>query len=742
MRIAILAVTALLANAAASPANEPALPDKAVQNAITFLKAQQQADGTWEHPAGIGMTALAGYTLLECGVPADDPAITKAADAVRRAQPALTHTYSLALSIVFLDKLGKKEDEGWIQVAGLRLFSGQRVIGGWSYHCPAPPRSDVKVLTKWVKQGPPYVERGKLLPQFRKAAEALARGAVLTGLTGDANNTHFAWWGLWTAARHGVPVGNAARIASERRLLQSQSPAGGWGYLPSGAEIAAGQTASVALLIQQVVAHATLIPSQDFTELARHRWPVQVPGLVVRNPDGTPFKIYLGLSWTGSQQGQSQAGHQWGMLKSKSTICGRWGPWQYSWGPGQQGGGPASRQGIVLCLWLYPQPEHPHGPQVVGLPPTPPDASSVALVPTEYPDGHPASWPRPVSPTPSLTSEALLDIGILTGLRQKYPLPAPAPRPDPRLPRIVENGLIALPHLLERPEKEMPGLFGKDKTDITLYQLWAIQQMADSYGLTTIGDKDWYSWGKTIILDKQKKDGSWQGGFGPGPDTCFALLFLKRAKLPDLPYILKGTVKDPGKRPLPEPPSPAQLQGDWLAQTLMTSPTQLQDWLLKQMRDSKQADAAEVLTRAIAALGDQTLTAAGSAEVAPKLAKGKAPPSAKKVQARLRQALAQRLSKLKSKALREQLSGGETEMRRAAATACALQKNKSHVPALIEALQDEEPAVCEAAHQSLKKLTSRDFGPVVGAGPLDVLQAVHDWQEWQQKQPAGTKRKK
>jgi hypothetical protein len=47
------------------------------------------------------------------------------------------------------------------------------------------------------------------------------------------------------------------------------------------------------------------------------------------------------------------------------------------------------------------------------------------------------------------------------------------------------------------------------------------------------------------------------------------------------------------------------------------------------------------------------------------------------------------------------------EMRRAAATACALQKNKGHVPALIEALQDEDPALSAAAHQSLKKVTGR-----------------------------------
>jgi hypothetical protein len=55
------------------------------------------------------------------------------------------------------------------------------------------------------------------------------------------------------------------------------------------------------------------------------------------------------------------------------------------------------------------------------------------------------------------------------------------------------------------------------------------------YGLSKINDKDWYHWGAEVLVEAQQKEGSWTGGNYPGTmpmaDTCFALLFLKRANL-------------------------------------------------------------------------------------------------------------------------------------------------------------------------------------------------------------------
>ncbi len=64
-----------------------------------------------------------------------------------------------------------------------------------------------------------------------------------------------------------------------------------------------------------------------------------------------------------------------------------------------------------------------------------------------------------------------------------------------------------------------------------LYLLWSMERVAVIYGLDKINGKDWYGWGKEIILDNQERDGSWRERFPGVPDTCFALLFLKRANI-------------------------------------------------------------------------------------------------------------------------------------------------------------------------------------------------------------------
>src|SRR5262249_4489516 len=75
---------------------------------------------------------------------------------------------------------------------------------------------------------------------------------------------------------------------------------------------------------------------------------------------------------------------------------------------------------------------------------------------------------------------------------------------------------------------------------------WSLERMAVAFGLPTIGGKDWYDWGAGILLSNQANDGGWKGEYGDyGADTCFALLFLRRADLAkDLSASLKNKVKD------------------------------------------------------------------------------------------------------------------------------------------------------------------------------------------------------
>ena len=78
------------------------------------------------------------------------------------------------------------------------------------------------------------------------------------------------------------------------------------------------------------------------------------------------------------------------------------------------------------------------------------------------------------------------------------------------------------------------------------YTLWSVERVAVAYDLKTIGNKDWYAFGSDVLLATQKIDGSWAADFPGGVDTCFALLFLRKANLAaDLTTVLKGRVHDP-----------------------------------------------------------------------------------------------------------------------------------------------------------------------------------------------------
>ena len=85
--------------------------------------------------------------------------------------------------------------------------------------------------------------------------------------------------------------------------------------------------------------------------------------------------------------------------------------------------------------------------------------------------------------------------------------------------------------------------------------------------------------------------------------------------------------------------------------------------------------------------------------------------------------------------LRGMLKADEAELRRAAALACAMKDDKSHVPDLIDRLTDAEEMVVRAARAGLKSLSGgQDFGPDIGSTKLDVAIAVEEWKAWWAKQ--------
>ena len=82
--------------------------------------------------------------------------------------------------------------------------------------------------------------------------------------------------------------------------------------------------------------------------------------------------------------------------------------------------------------------------------------------------------------------------------------------------------------------------------------MWSVERVAVLYGLRTIGGMDWYEWGVDNLLPTQQADGSWDDIHSKIVDTCFALLYLKRANVAhDLSKVLQsmGGARDPLAKP-------------------------------------------------------------------------------------------------------------------------------------------------------------------------------------------------
>ena len=245
--------------------DEQAEVNLAIERGKAFLKMSQNQDGSWSGPKGehpVGYTAICGLALIECGVPIKDPSMKAAVNYVGTHVEKLDHTYQLSLAILFLDpfaqedtKFGKTCQE-LIRVLAMRLIAGQSQSGGWAYSCPvldmAVHRTMYKILTERneayplavVPQKPDPKEKPKppstkkkqptqIPPQLYQYAVFTQPRMLAWADTKDKNtcnsNTQFAILGLWTARKHGVPVGPSFNLVVNR-FRMSQAGDGGWAY--------------------------------------------------------------------------------------------------------------------------------------------------------------------------------------------------------------------------------------------------------------------------------------------------------------------------------------------------------------------------------------------------------------------------------------------------------------------------------------------------------------------------------
>jgi hypothetical protein len=622
-----LLLSAAVAALAALPAGavEQKAIDRAIDKGVAALRKMQQSDGAWKHEK-IGATALAGLALLECGAARDDKAVIAAATRVRIAALTMTDTYSLSLSILFLDKLDAANDTPLIESMLVRLLAGM-TNGGWSYECPPIAEAEARRLAaeasgKRVLKGgrdlSKMPEKGKrkltdLPREIQAQLVQIARGEVggITGLAkiahdlgGDNSNTQFGALALWVGRRYGLPV-QGALLRVDERFRAQQYPDGSFGYMVAP---------PIAKMLPASIAKPEVMgPSASMT----------CAGL-------------LGLAF----------GH-----------------------------------GALLDVKKMKNPKAEESD--VGK-----DAKiKAAFLALSAAVGEPTGW----------------------------------------------SGM-------GKPAGKIPPVFGKG-----FYFLWSLERVAVAYKLNVIGKKDWYQWGAEVLLAAQKPSGAWEGEYAAcGADTCFALLFLKRADFTrDLAAalaggkqlgdkVLTGVSSPKDKKPLPldigqKPPldkaveskksdnpisrvetprkSASQLAGD-----LVKSNEQARADLLQQLRDGKGSQYTQALAGVIA-----RLDVAGRKQA--------------------REALTTRLVRMKPGTLREYLSDESTEIRRSAALAAGEKNSKMLVPELIGLLGDSEALVATAAHKALKKIAGRDFGPEVGASRAETTRSIRAWQAWWKLQP-------
>ncbi|MHB1425022.1 MAG: zinc ribbon domain-containing protein [Gemmataceae bacterium] len=134
--------------------------------------------------------------------------------------------------------------------------------------------------------------------------------------------------------------------------------------------------------------------------------------------------------------------------------------------------------------------------------------------------------------SPAMTGAGLLGLAVGLGLAADHMVPRAKPRQVKDA--SIEKGFAFLAESIGNPLGAKRPRPRRDE-QVNYYFLWSVERCGVLYNRREIDGKDWYSWGVELLLDHQTREGSWIAGDYPGSlaiaDTCFALLFLKRANL-------------------------------------------------------------------------------------------------------------------------------------------------------------------------------------------------------------------
>ncbi len=164
---------------------------KSINRGVEFLRNTQNRDGKWDGQGtyNSGQTALATLALLNCGLPPDDPTISKALKFIRSTPP--TMVYEISLQVMVFCAAEPKVDLARIRQNIQMLVDLQQGNGGWGY------------------------------------SQAI-------GFHTDPSNSQFAVLALWEAQRIGIEVPVETLERAQNYWLSLQRRDGGWDYHSDG----------------------------------------------------------------------------------------------------------------------------------------------------------------------------------------------------------------------------------------------------------------------------------------------------------------------------------------------------------------------------------------------------------------------------------------------------------------------------------------------------------------------------
>jgi hypothetical protein len=456
------------------PADLQKLVNQAIDRGVENLKKNQLAFGAWDNRYTTALAALPGLTLLECGVPPSDPRIQKAARFVRDRVPYHNNdktTYELSLALLFLDRLADPKDKPLIQAIALRLVAGQLADGGWTYRLPMLPPDDENKLLRFLEQ-------------TRPAPRALDRVAQKPG--------------------DGKKLDRPERLPDDKQgKLDRAVPIPGTSGKPSDKP---GSTR----------------PLDNDPKPEPKKQEGRKPDAGKPNPEAKPP-----ANPAEAKKAINNLPPRLRRLPVAAQAAGK----KAAANPLIQGVADNSNtQFATLALWAARRHDLPLERSL--------DLLARRFRKTQLSSGAWKYRPGWANDTPAMTGVGLLGLAVGHGLDADKKTVKD---------RQIDKGLKALGKAIGKPlgasfrrnvrtnGKGQLVRVGPPRSPINLYLLWTVERVGVLYRVREMDDKDWYLWGVEQLLPSQAEDGSWFAGGYPGStqpiDTCFALLFLKRANL-------------------------------------------------------------------------------------------------------------------------------------------------------------------------------------------------------------------